>query len=131
MKFLEIFGRILFALIFLTFGVLHFLKADALVENLLKGWPLAAGMVYVSGMALILAGISIMINVKARLACFLLALYLLICILGIHLPFILADKHSTIPLIFSSGKAGISFTYLLKDIALLGATLTYGSTLKN
>jgi putative oxidoreductase len=131
MKFLEIFGRIIFALVFLTFGVMHFWKADALVQSLLKGWPLAEGMVYVSGMALILAGISIMINVKARLACFLLALYLLICILGIHLPFILADKHSTLPLIFSSTKAGISFTFLLKDVALLGATLSYGAILKN
>lgn len=131
MKFLEIFGRIIFALTFLAFGVFHFMKADELVHNILKGWPLAEGMVYVSGMALILAGISIMINIKARLACFLLALFLLICILGIHLPLIVADKHASIPLIFSSGKAGMAFTYLLKDIALLGASLSYGAMLKN
>ena len=131
MKFLETFGRILFALVFLFFGVMHFLKADPLVQNLLKGWPLAEGMVYVSGMALILAGISIMINIKARLACFLLALFLLICILGIHMPSIVAQKHNTLPLIYSSGKAGIAFTNLLKDIALLGAALSYGASLKN
>jgi putative oxidoreductase len=131
MKFLEIFGRVIFALIFLAFGVFHFMKADALVQNMLKGWPLAEGMVYVSGMALILAGISIMISVKARLACFLLALFLLICILGVHLPLIVADKHSTIPLIFSESKAGMAFTYLLKDVALLGASLSYGATLKS
>jgi putative oxidoreductase len=131
MKFLEIFGRILFAMVFLFFGVLHFMNADALVQNLLKGWPLAEGLVYVAGMALILAGISIMINVKARLACFLLALFLLICILGVHLPIIMAQKHSSIPLIFSSSKSGIAFTYLLKDIALLGATLSYGASQKN
>lgn len=131
MKFLEIFGRIIFALVFIAFGVFHFMKADPLVQNMLKGWPLAEGMVYVSGMALILGGISIMINVKARLACFLLALFLLICILGIHLPVIIADKHSSIPLIFSANKAGMAFTYLLKDVALLGAALTYGATLKS
>jgi uncharacterized membrane protein YphA (DoxX/SURF4 family) len=67
---------------------------------------------------LILAAIAIIINLKARLASGLLALLLLIIILGIHvLPAVLGDK-------------SINTWPLLKDIALMGAALTYSGILK-
>ena len=44
-------------------------------------WPVPEGLVYISGLGLILAGASIILNIKARLATMLLALFLLIVIL--------------------------------------------------
>ena len=120
MKFLAIFGRIIYAITLIIFGVLNFMKANLMAHKFLKGWPIADGLVYVAGLGLILAGISIIINVQARMASLLLALLLLIFILALHVPAILAGDSS-----------GIALGQLLKDSALLGAALTYAGTLKN
>ena len=88
-----------------------------MASQLLRGWPIAEAFVYISGLALILAGVSIILNIKARLACLLLALLLLIIILGIHIP----GNPSGNPTVMSG---------MLKDIALMGAALTYSGILK-
>jgi len=117
MKALSSLGRFIYAVPFLIFGILHIKNASAMA-GILSGWPLATILVYISGVALILASISIIINLKARLAAGLLALLLLIIILGIHvLPPILGDK-------------SIDASTMLKDIALMGAALTYFGILK-
>lgn len=120
MKFLETLGRFIYAVPFIFFGASHFMKARPMSNMMLQGWPLAEGLVYISGLGLILAGISIIINVKARLACFLLAALLLIFIIGLHLPVVL-----------DGGTSITAMTSLLKDTALLGAALTYAAILKN
>lgn len=99
-------GRYLYALPFGVFGLLHFMNA-----------PLMAGMVpipggelwvYLTGAAFLAACVSIIIEKKARLACILLGVLLLIFVLTIHLPAIIGSEMQP------------SMTNLLKDLALAG-----------
>jgi putative oxidoreductase len=117
MKALSVVGRFIYAIAFGIFGVYHFLYPHT-YANMLKGWPIAEGLVYITGLAFILAAVSIVINVKARLACILLAVMLLIFILSLNVPGVLAGNQ-------------LAMVSLLKDSALLGAALTYASILNN
>jgi uncharacterized membrane protein YphA (DoxX/SURF4 family) len=128
MKFLSSLGRFIYAIPFILFGVFHFMRGHEMAQMVLKGWPIADGLVYVAGLAMILAGISIIINVKARLACLLLALLLLIFILAIHLPKLMGGDTSGISMVTLLKNAAM--VSLLKDSALLGAALTYAGMLK-
>jgi putative oxidoreductase len=117
MKTLSTLGRFIYAVPFIIFGLFHFMNAGTMAGYISK-WPVAEGLVYISGLALILAGISIFLNIKARLASLLLALLLLIIIIGIHIPAIVG------------GTDKMAMSSLLKDTALLGAALTYSGILK-
>lgn len=117
MKALSSLGRFIYAIPFVIFGIFHFMNASQMAQLLPSFWPVPEGLVYISGLALILAGISIILNIKARLATLLLALLLLIFIVGIHIPAL------------SSGNNEVMGA-LLKDTALLGAALTYSGILK-
>ncbi|MCE9597727.1 MAG: DoxX family membrane protein [Spirochaetia bacterium] len=102
-------GRILFGIPFLIFGVFHFLNATALVGAVPAYLPAPAVFVYLTGAAMILAGVSILSKIKIRMACLLLAVLLLIYIVLVHVP--------GLPNQMSVGS-------LLKDLALLGGALT-------
>jgi putative oxidoreductase len=115
MKALSTLGRFIYALPLIAFGVFHFLHPHDMA-TIISNWPVAEGLVYISGLALILAGISIIINVKARLATLLLALFLLILIVGVHIPAVAAGNQ-------------MAMSSLLKDAAIMGAALTYSGIL--
>ncbi len=117
MKALSSLGRFIFAIPFIIFGVFHFLNASQTADILPTFWPVPEGIVYIAGLAFILAGVSIILNIKARLASLLLALLLLIIILGVHIPSMNSENSQVMG-------------SLLKDIALLGAALTYSGILK-
>ena len=76
----------LFALAIGTFGILHFMHADNM-GSMVPGFMPADGKiwVYVTGAGLILAGIAILINKFKTMACYLLALMLLIFVFTLHL----------------------------------------------
>ncbi len=116
MKSLTFLGRIIYAIPFIIFGVFHFLNAKGMADSMLQNWPFNMALVYISGLALILAGVSIMLNLYARVASLLLALLLLIIILTIHLKGIIS---------VDAVLKQMATTSLLKDVALLGAALTY------
>jgi putative oxidoreductase len=116
MKTLSSLGRFIYAIPFIVFGIFHFMNAGSMA-GIISKWPVAEGLVYISGLALILAGVSIILNVKAKLASSLLALLLLIFILGIHIPAVMSGNQ-------------MAMMSLLKDTALLGAALTYSGLLK-
>jgi putative oxidoreductase len=116
MKALSFIGRLVYSVPFAIMGVFHFMKAHLMAAQILKGWPIADGFVYISGLALIMAAVSIIINFKARLACQLLALLLLTFIVGLHIPSILKGSE-------------LAMTMLLKDVALMGAALSYSTIL--
>ncbi len=104
-------GRYLFAIPMLIFGVFHFMNAGGMAEMA----PLPGGVfwIYLTGAALILAAISIIIKKHDRLACFLLGIMLLIFALSIHLGGAIdGDQAST--------------TNFLKDVALAGGAFAYG-----
>ncbi len=116
MKTLAYLGRIIFAIPFIVFGIMHFMNAKDMAVNMLANWPVAEGIVYISGLALILAGISIIVRIQAKIACLLLALMLLLIIITIHIPMV-------------TGGDQTAMSNLLKDMSLLGASLTYAKLL--
>jgi uncharacterized membrane protein YphA (DoxX/SURF4 family) len=98
------------------FGILHFMAADGMSGMV----PLPGGViwVYITGLSLIAAASSIIIQKKARLASTLLAILLLIFVFAIHLPGAL-----------KGGDSGqMSMMSLLKDLAIAGGALIFAST---
>jgi len=103
-------GRIVFAVPFIVFGILHFMNAGAMTGMVPSYIPGGVFWVYLTGLALILAGVSIIIQKYAYSASLLLAALLLIFVLTIHLPAVIGGDRMAI-----SG--------LLKDTALIGGAL--------
>ena len=116
MKTLGSLGRIIFAIPFIVFGIMHFMNTESMASDMLTNWPIAEAFVYFSGLALILAGVSIIIKIQAKIACLLLALLLLIIIATIHMPQVVGGDQ-------------MAMAILLRDFGLLGASLTYANIL--
>lgn len=116
MKTLGYLGRIVFAVPFIVFGVMHFMNAKDMAVTMLSNFPVAEGVVYISGLALILAGVSIIVRIQAKIACLLLALLLLLIIFFVHIPMV-------------TGGDQAAMSSLLKDLGLMGASLTYANLL--
>lgn len=114
-------ARVLYSVPFGVFGLLHFMGAENM-KGMVPSWiPGGIFWVYLTGVALIAAAISIIIQKQARLASLLLALMLGIFVLTIHLPGL--GNEATMQM---------SMVSLLKDVALAGAALTYaGISAKN
>ncbi len=102
-------GRFVYATPFAIFGLFHFMNANAMAGMV----PLPGGVfwVYLTGVALIGASFSLIIQKKVKLVALLLGIMLLIFALSIHLPGVI------------SGGEGMqsSMSSMLKDLALSGA----------
>jgi uncharacterized membrane protein len=114
-------ARVLFALPFGIFGIFHFIFGSQMV-GIVPAWIPGGGLfwVYIIGVALIIASVFIIGNLKyAHIIAFLLGVLLIIFILTIHIPglFNVLSFHT-------------SMTNLLKDLALLGGAWTYAGILK-
>lgn len=105
-------GRYLFAIPFGVFGINHFLNATAMAGYVPGYIPGGAFWIYLTGIILLAACISIIIEKKTRLISIILATMLIIFILTIHLPGL-----------FSPEMMQMSLTNLLKDTALAGGAL--------
>lgn len=101
-------GKYLFALPFGIFGIFHFMMGSKMAGTVPSFIPGGTFWVYLVGVALIAACISILIDKKAKLACVLLGVMLLIFVLTIHLPAAMGDGGM------------VSTQMLLKDTALAG-----------
>jgi putative oxidoreductase len=106
-------GKYLYAVPMLIFGLFHFLNANAMAGMV----PIPGGVfwIYFTGVALLLAGISIIIKKYDDWSSFLLAMMLLTFVVIIHLPGVMAGGET----------AQMYMTNLLKDIALAGGSLIY------
>ena len=79
-------SRYLFGVPFIVFGIFHFTSAGAMA-GMIPGWlPGGVFWVYLTGLGLILAPVSLFMGKKDKLAMLLLALMLVICPLLVHLP---------------------------------------------
>lgn len=88
---------------------------------LVPGWvPGGAFWVYLTGLALIAAGVAIIAGKQAKNASLGLALLLLIFIVTVHLPGLGNPQMMQ-----------MAMMALLKDLALMGAALTYAGILDN
>ncbi len=107
-------GKYLFAIPFAVFGVMHLFNADAMAGMAPFG---GAIMVYITGLALIAAAVSILIGKKDKLATALLGVMLILTALLVHATGLAnaADEMA----------ANMSMSNLLKDIALAGAAWMY------
>ncbi len=104
-------ARILYAAPMGVFGLFHFMNANGMAGMV----PIPGGVfwVYLTGLGLLAACVSIIIGKKARLAALLLGVMLAIFALSIHLPGMFSAA--------SEQAAQASTASFLKDIALAGA----------
>ncbi len=101
-------ARIIFAVPFIIFGVMHILAGPKMAGYVPAWLPLKTLWVYVTGVALAAAGVAFILGIKARLAAYLLAVLLLVFMLTVHAP--------------GLPKAA-SMVAFFKDLALIGGCL--------
>tara|TARA_R110002096_G_scaffold90936_2_gene205931 strand:+ start:1310 stop:1678 length:369 start_codon:yes stop_codon:yes gene_type:complete len=106
-------GKYLYAIPMVIFGLFHFLNASSMAGMV----PIPGGVfwIYLTGLSLILAGVSIIIQKLDDWSSFLLAVLLLVFVLTIHLPGVMAGGEMS----------QMYMTNLLKDLALAGGSLIY------
>lgn len=113
-------GKYLFAVPFLIFGIFHFMNADAMA-GLAFGNSL---LVYLAGVCLIAATISMLIGKYDKLATVLLGLYLILMVLLVHLGGAMdGDQTSTSMVLKDTMLAGASWlyaTHIAKDNSIIG-----------
>jgi putative oxidoreductase len=112
MKNLTTIGRILYALPFAIFGLNHFLFLDYYIGNYSSFIPLGPYTIMLTGVFMIMASISIIINKYIELSTIMLAILLFIFIVTIHIPGLFNGQNYQVVLI-----------ELLKDTSLLGGSL--------
>ncbi len=79
-------GKIIFALSLIVFAIQHFIYAD-FIATLIPGWiPAKVFLAYFIGGAFLLSSISILTNIKTRLACCLLGFMFLFWVIFLHAP---------------------------------------------
>lgn len=89
LKEMSLFGRLCFGISLPVFGVLHFIYYGY-VASVIPGWiPYPLFWAYFTGVAMIAAGISIIFNIKARLAAVLVGAMFGLWVLILHLPRVL------------------------------------------
>ncbi len=111
-------GRILFALPFAVFGLMHFMAAGDMA-GLVPGWvPGGVFWVYLTGLALIAATIAIIAKKHISLAALLLGILMFVFVLTIHLPGVMGGNQ-------------MSMSGLLKDFALGGAAFMISGLFKD
>jgi uncharacterized membrane protein YphA (DoxX/SURF4 family) len=112
-------GKYLYAIPMVIFGLFHFLNASAMAGMV----PIPGGVfwIYLTGLSLILAGVSIIIQKLDDWSSFLLAVLLLVFVLTMHLPGVIAGGEM----------AQMYMTNLLKDLALAGGSLIYLNSKKS
>ncbi|MBS1509664.1 MAG: DoxX family protein [Bacteroidetes bacterium] len=111
-------AELLFALTMLIFGALHLKYAEGYKMGVPSFIPGPAIMwIYITGIGFVLAAVAIFINKYKRLACYLLAVMILVFVITIHLQ----------PEPLRMGK----YDQPLKDIALAMAAILIGNSAKS
>ncbi len=103
-------ARILYGLPFAVFGLMHFMNASQMTGMV---WlPGGIFWVYLTGVALIAAGVAFLINKYTVWAAWGLAVFLLLTALTVHLPAVIGGSQA-------------NMSPMLKDIMLMGAALHF------
>jgi uncharacterized membrane protein len=111
MKNLAVIGRILFALPFLVMGLNHFFMTDLLVGMMSSFIPGGGFTILLTGLILIAASVSIMLNKFLKIACYSIAGLLFLFITTIHIPGLFTANWQ------------LSLIELVKDMGLLGGSI--------
>jgi len=112
-------GRYIMVLPALIFGVMHFMNAKGMAGMV----PIPGGeiWVYITGLAMIAAAVSIIIGKFDKLAAALLGLLMLIYALSIHLPGVMGAVEEAQKAMYMGN--------LLKDLGLAGGAWIYASAM--
>lgn len=113
-------GRILFALPFGILGINHFIMHDFYLMMVTSLIPNMGFSLFLVGIALIAASVSIILNKMVQISCWTLATLLTLFILLIHIPNLFDPATRTIGLI-----------ELMKDTSLLGGSIMIAGYTKN
>lgn len=109
-------GRWVFAIPFAIFGLFHFMNAQAMADYVVPAYmPAKIIWVYLSGAGLIGAAVSMLLGKYDKLGTTLLAVFLLLIVLMVHLPGSMSG---------GEGAQG-AMSMLLKDLSLAGASMMY------
>ncbi|MCH8069472.1 MAG: DoxX family protein [Candidatus Marinimicrobia bacterium] len=115
---LKTIGRIIYAIPFGIFGLMHMMMAGNM-SGMVPAWvPGGIIWVYITGLALIAASVSIVTKKQIYLACLLLAGLLGVFVLTIHLPMLLSGDQ-------------MAMGGLLKDTISLGGALLIAGLFKD
>ncbi|NUN69540.1 MAG: DoxX family protein [Bacteroidetes bacterium] len=109
-------ARVLFALPFLVFGLMHVAAGQNMAMMIPSFLPGGVLWVYLTGVALIAGGLSLIINKLAKEALIGLSVFLIAVVATVHVPGV-SNPDPMMQQIAMSG--------LLKDIGLLGGALAY------
>ena len=93
---------------------MHLMKSADMAAMMLTDWPMAEGLVIISGIALLLGGIGIISGKLGKWAAFGVALLMLIFIISLHMPNIMSDNEMLMRMGMSS---------MLKDSMVMGGAL--------
>jgi uncharacterized membrane protein len=88
------FGRLLFGLSMIVFGAQHFMYASFLATLVMAWLPAHLFWIYLTGTAMVAAGLAITTAIQARLAGILLGLMFLLWVLLLHAPRVFAAIHN-------------------------------------
>lgn len=108
-------GTIFYALVIGFFGINHFLNGTGMQKMVPSFLPGGVIWVYITGACLLLAAIAFLLNRQARLAGILLALFLLLIVVTVHLPAVLNAP--------DDGSRRFPMVNLIKDTGLAAAAL--------
>ena len=108
-------GTVFYALVVGFFGINHFLNGTGFQKMVPTFLPGGVIWVYITGACLVAAAIAFLINKQARLAGFLLCLFLLLIVLTVHLPAVLNAPDAS--------ARRFPMTNLIKDTGLAAAAL--------
>ncbi len=119
-KCLALLGRILFAVPFIVFGVNHLISGSQMAGYVPAYVPGGVFWIYFTGLAMLAAGVSIIILKLAELASLLLGILVLIFIVTMHLPGV-----------FNPDTMMMSLMNLMKDLSMVGAAFYISGTLSS
>ncbi|HEY4290740.1 MAG TPA: hypothetical protein VGN00_26755 [Puia sp.] len=108
-------GTIFYALVIGFFGLNHFLNGTGMQKMVPSFLPGGVVWVYITGSCLLAAAIAFLINRQVRLAGLLLALFLLLIVVTVHLPAVLNAP--------DDGSRRFPMVNLIKDTGLAAAAL--------
>ena len=110
-------GRWIFTLPFAILGLINFMSPKTMIETFVPTYmPAPAVWVMLGGAGLVAAAVAMLIGKYDKLACTLLAIYLLAMVVMVHLPGAMGGSISAQFLLF-------------KDMALAGAAMLYAQHL--
>jgi uncharacterized membrane protein len=108
-------GTIFYALVIGFFGLNHFMNGTGMAKMVPSFLPGGVVWVYITGSCLLAAAIAFLVNRQVRLAGLLLALFLLLIVVTVHLPAVLNAP--------DDGSRRFPMVNLIKDTGLAAAAL--------